>query len=214
MTVSKPMHHTASNQPIEDTLMALARDVKAVRQQGTPKVTQVQELAERIFEASISADKRLAQLGQERERLTRSIDVIWKNYEATVLPLWKVEEELVPVYNELAETSQTLDRLSLSSPDESCVQDCQRRLNDLENRFVVDGKFVPSGWSKDGGSKIPAGQAILAQMLHRCYKKTHELLEATDGTAIAFCKNPILIEHSHGRCEPHSLSKSIGAYYL
>lgn len=178
------MHQAASNQPIEETLMALARDVKAVRQQETPKVAQVQELAERIFEASMSADKRLAQLGQERERLTRSIDAIWQNYEATVLPLWKVEEELVPVYDELAETSQALDRLSLSSSDESRdrqVQDCQRRLNDLENRIVVDGKFVPSGWSKEGGSKIPTGQAILAQMLHRCYKKAHVLLEATDG---------------------------------
>jgi chromosome segregation ATPase len=186
------MHRPASNrpiEPIEETLMTLARDIKAIRQQGTPKISQVQELAERIFEASMLADKRLAQLGQERERLSRFIEASWKNYEATVLPLWKVEEELVPVYDELAETSQALDRLSLSSPDESRerqVQDCQRRLNDLENRVVVDGKFVPSGWSKEGGGKIPAGQAILAQMMHRCYKKAHALLEATDGTLFAF----------------------------
>lgn len=154
----------------------LSHQVKEARGQGAPTIKQIQELAEKITQASILVDKRVAELNAERDQLNRFLDNIWRNFEGYVFPMWKIDPELEPYYNELALILQSVSALEKEKWDlseslrEQRLQGIQERLCNLESSIVVDGKFLPSP------NSVPSGQAIMAQMMDRCYKKVHRIL--------------------------------------
>ena len=164
-----------------EVLAHLSHDIKSIRAEGALSIHHIQDLAERVFRGSMLADKRINQLSQERDQINRYVNSIWNMFEGMVGPLWKVNEELMPVYEELAGLHRDLEviehqgsSMNLSDRHEKITR-IQEQLNQLENRVVVDGKVVPRGWSKMGG-QIPEGQAVVTTLMNRCYKLAHHLL--------------------------------------
>ena len=117
---------------------------------------------------------RLAQLSHERDMIQHYVNSIWNQFESMVTPLWKLDDEMMPIYQNLVKIDSDLDAIYEKEWTETerlqNIHDCQQRLNELESNFYVEGKFVPQGWSKMGG-RIPSGQAILVQLMNKCYKK-------------------------------------------
>ncbi|KAJ3195812.1 hypothetical protein HK101_010984 [Irineochytrium annulatum] len=71
---------------------------------------------------------------------------------------------------------------SLAAEDrENKLLNLQTELHAIENERVVDGKFVPEAWKV--GMPVPGGQAVLANLLARCYKLVRQLQEHEPGVA-------------------------------
>lgn len=88
----------------------------------------------------------------------------------------KVAPSLLPIYNQLISIQTGLEILKISgffTLDD--VQVYQRRLNEIENQYVQDGKFMI-----EGQIGIMKGQAVLFSKLHYCYRLTNILTSAID----------------------------------
>lgn len=66
------------------------------------------------------------------------------------------------VYKDLCKLSKCLDASNIS--------EIQERLNEIENKFKVDGKFTVHG------AEVKGGQAIITALIERCYRLAHHLI--------------------------------------
>jgi dsDNA-specific endonuclease/ATPase MutS2 len=123
-------------------------------------------------------EKRIAMLDNEKKQLKRINENMWKKLEEVVLPLWKVDGSLESVYEQLAELQMELDQLAISQKNMTAfersrlLRDIQDRLHEFENKYWRNEKAVPKG-----AMKIPGGQAVISNLLNKCYRKVHLLLE-------------------------------------
>ncbi|KAJ3019886.1 UNVERIFIED_CONTAM: hypothetical protein HDU68_010439 [Siphonaria sp. JEL0065] len=181
----------ASTQTIQTDLSALAQELAAFKRHGNPPFVDVQSFAERIWRANLSYETAIAKLEREKKMLTQQIDTIWGSFDTLIRPLWRVDDAVVPIYDTLADIrirlediySQKLDALAstnTTSDDSELFQEelveAQRRLHQLEEKHVVDGKFVPENWK--AGDRVPSGQAVVANLLAKCYRLVRMINEA------------------------------------
>lgn len=155
---------------VSDHLVHLYSDLRKAHKTASTK--DIQDFSIRVYQASVRHEKRMAQLQSEQDRITRYNDMIWKQFISILDPLWKVEEKLFPLYDELKSIYADLDSLwhnSMRSPES--VQMAQNRLNDFENKFRVDGRYI---LTSDQTSL--AGQAVINGMLEECYKMTRKMI--------------------------------------
>eukprot|EP00842_Homolaphlyctis_polyrhiza_P004141 jgi/Hompol1/4728/HPOL_003838-RA len=155
------------------TLMQINADLTALKKRGAPQVEEIQALAERTWRANVAYEHRLAQLMHEKQQLESAVEHVWHNFDEVIMPLWKFDESMVPIYHELGAIHSALRRLARREGIDALergieLRQLQERLHDVENG-MIDGKFVPGGWSKFGG-RIPAGQAMCVNLMNRCYK--------------------------------------------
>ncbi|KAJ1330396.1 hypothetical protein BSLG_009530 [Batrachochytrium salamandrivorans] len=165
------------------TLTTLVADLTAAKKHSAPRLKDVQELAERTWRANVAYERRLAQLQRERKQLERLTETVWRRFDELIMPLWRFEDFMVPIYEELCMIYTGLDKLhitpsSAQGPSRSTeLREFQERLHVLENN-MVDGKIVPSGWSQHEGGHIPSGQAMCVSLMERCYKLAHKISES------------------------------------
>ena len=84
---------------VSDYLIRLHHDLR--KAQKTASMKEIQDFSIRIYQASIAHEKRIAQLQAEQSRLTRYNDLVWKYFLLMLDPMWKVDEQLFPIYEEL-----------------------------------------------------------------------------------------------------------------
>jgi hypothetical protein len=116
----------------------------------------------------------MAQIDAEKKALERSMDIIWKKFEGLVAPLWKVDEHLYPVFNQVSELYAELEgiRTQPVGPERlSSVTRIQMKLADIENAHRVNG-----AWARSDESPFPGGQALLNGRVEQCYKLAHALI--------------------------------------
>lgn len=110
-----------------DHLVRLYSDLRKTPSYASTK--DIQDLAARVSKASVRHEKRLLQLQAEQDRITRYNDLIRKKFISIMEPLWKVEQELFPLYDELRSIYRDLHSLRgnrLPSPES--IQSVQRRV--------------------------------------------------------------------------------------
>ncbi|KAL2917420.1 hypothetical protein HK105_203085 [Polyrhizophydium stewartii] len=163
-------------------LQTLNAELAAIKKRGAPHLREIQALAERTWRSNLAYDRRMAQLEREKKQLEHLTEEIWRKFDELIMPLWKFEDSMVPIYEELSTIHIGLDKL-LRTP--SAADDMERsvhlrafqeRLHEVENK-MVDGKFVPGGWNEFGG-KIPSGQAMCVNLMQRCYKLVQKISES------------------------------------
>ncbi|KAJ1552811.1 hypothetical protein HK096_010340 [Nowakowskiella sp. JEL0078] len=117
------------------------------------------------------------------EQLGRLVESIWQQFDGVIIPLWRVEDSLVAIYEELAslrkqlESLQTLENVN-SDERSAFLCQIQDRLHEIENENLIDGKFIPPNYRKDRhNTKIPSGQAIVMTLLQKCYRLVRVIQE-------------------------------------
>ncbi|KAI8923606.1 hypothetical protein BC831DRAFT_470147 [Entophlyctis helioformis] len=161
-------------------LLSLSRDLSSLSKRGSVKIAEVQAIAERTWRANVAFEQRLAQLAREKQQLEHMVDTVWKKFDEVIMPLWKFDDSMIPIYEELSTIFTALEALrhdtTLSADARGInLRQLQDRLHAVEN-LQTDGKFVPGGWSKYGG-RIPSGQAMCVNLMNRCYKLVEKIAE-------------------------------------
>jgi hypothetical protein len=98
---------------VSDYLLHLYGDLRNA--QKTASLKDIQYFSAQVYQASLRHEKRLAQLQAEQDRITRYNDLIWKQFMSILDPIWKIEAELLPVYDELKSIYRELDVLRHST---------------------------------------------------------------------------------------------------
>ncbi|KAJ3104922.1 hypothetical protein HDU96_008767 [Phlyctochytrium bullatum] len=190
--------HPKSTSAMAALLSGLSKDIHAIKKHGNPLFSDVQSLADRTWKATITVEAYIEKLNKEKEMLNQAIDTIWSDFDVLIRPLWRIDDSIVPVYDQLATLRLQLENLqviqkmaktpyseeqqdpaqgSFSAEErETDLHTIQERLHAIENDHVVDGKFVPKGWK--AGDRVPGGQALVANLLARCYKLVRHLQES------------------------------------
>ncbi|KAI9336142.1 hypothetical protein BDR26DRAFT_1009007 [Obelidium mucronatum] len=182
----------ASTQTIHNDLASLSQELAAFKRHGNPPFVDVQSFAERIWRANLSYETAIAKLEREKQMLTKQIDTIWGSFDTLIRPLWRVDDAVVPIYDALADIrirlediySQKVEVLASPLPNDQDEKDlfeeelveAQRRLHEIEEKHVIDGKFVPENWKT--GDRVPSGQAVVANLLAKCYRLVRMINEA------------------------------------
>ncbi|KAJ3377965.1 hypothetical protein HDU84_008079 [Entophlyctis sp. JEL0112] len=181
----------APNAPISEDLAALAQEITAFKRHGDPPFLDVQSFAERVWRANLACETAIAKLDREKRMLTKQMDSIWGTFDTLIKPLWRVDDTIVPVYDALADIrirledihAQKMDLLASSQATEDQFEisheellSAQQRLHALEAASVVDGKFVGAGWRR--GDPVPSGQAVVANLLAKCYRLVRMINES------------------------------------
>ncbi|KAJ3285960.1 hypothetical protein HDU79_006922 [Rhizoclosmatium sp. JEL0117] len=173
----------ASVQSVQSDLATLSQELAAFKRHGNPPFIDVQSFAERIWRANLAYETAIAKLDREKKNLTKQIDTIWGSFDTLIRPLWRVDDAIVPIYDTLADVrirledlyTQKIDTIASSITtaetselfDEELVE-AQRRLHEIEEKYVVEGRFVPEGWGME--QSVPSGQAVVANLLAKCYR--------------------------------------------
>ncbi|KAJ3228465.1 hypothetical protein HK099_000020 [Clydaea vesicula] len=169
---------TRNNQDLQ-SLYQLQHDIREVVKGKTPKLNDIQELGERTFKANILYENTLAKLEREKRKLESVMKHIWDGFDRAVLPLWKVDDELISVYDDLVTVMRSLEELnSQKDPlpsNSSKLLKLQEELHIIENDHCVNGLYVPLGWKRN--DRIPTGQSILALLFSRNYKLVRHIQE-------------------------------------
>ncbi|KAJ3132153.1 hypothetical protein HK100_005621 [Physocladia obscura] len=184
----------ASKESLTEDLTSLSQEIAAFKRHGDPPFLDIQSFAERIWRANLAYETAIAKLNQEKRTLTKQIDVIWGTFDTLIKPLWRVDDALVPLYDALADLRIRLEEIHMAKLDAIAASsstllaaadfdlgatqllDAQSRLHLLETEYVVDGKFVPAGWVS--GDPVPSGQAVVANLLAKCYRLVRMINEA------------------------------------
>ena len=137
---------------------------------------QIDGFFKRIYQASLMSEKRLQQIQVEKDALNHTMDSIWKNLESLIGPLWKIEEPMFQIYEKLAAVYKEILILSKQPFLESEkrldeIRKIQEELDEIENKFRVDGKFGLGG-EKD----VRGGQAVITALIERCFRLIHHLI--------------------------------------
>lgn len=107
--------------------------------------------------------------------MSRLVESIWLKFDTAILPLWRIDDALIPIYEKLAfirkqlESLHTLNEVNSDERVEFLVQ-LQTELHNLENENVIDGKVVPMSLRNTIPMNIPSGQAIIMNLLQKCYR--------------------------------------------
>ncbi|KAJ3283004.1 hypothetical protein HDU76_008544 [Blyttiomyces sp. JEL0837] len=201
-TASTPFTSTRSHE-VHATLTALNKDITEMKRHGSPSFAEIQAIAERTWRANLAYETQIARLDREKEMLNRLVDTTWSTFDNLIRPLWRIDDSIVPIYDALAAIRLQLEDLasrqstaikSLKTPEipledlslevrdqEQELWRLQERIHEIENKHVVDGKFVPEGWDVNSiraGGKVPGGQAVIANLLARCYRLVRKIQEA------------------------------------
>ncbi|KAJ3285959.1 hypothetical protein HDU79_006921 [Rhizoclosmatium sp. JEL0117] len=176
---------TFTPQTIHGDLTSLAQELTQFKRHGTPQFDDIKAFAERIWRANLAYETALAKLEREKRMLTKQMDTIWGSFDTLIKPLWRVDDAIVPLYDSLAAIRLHLEQLHLEMTESTSKQESdrvssdltevQKKLHGLEEAWVVDGKFVPPGWVV--GGKVPGGQAIVANLLAKCYRSVRTVQE-------------------------------------
>ncbi|KAI8801257.1 hypothetical protein BJ742DRAFT_837838 [Cladochytrium replicatum] len=178
---SHPHDHIHLNgHAVHDALTNLRKDLSDLKSHGAPKLSDIQALAERTWKANIAYESYIKKLEREKETLTRLVESVWTHFDDLLLPLWRIDDSLMPIYEELALLQTQLEALKSLAIDSDergdAVRLIQERLHRIENENVKDGKIIP-GISrladdevKAAEAKVPAGQAVVHGLLNRCYR--------------------------------------------
>jgi hypothetical protein len=112
---------------VSDHLLHLYGDLRKAHKSASSK--DIPYLSAQVYQASLHHEKRLAQLEAEQVRINRYYDLIWKEFMLILEPIWKVEEELLPLFDELKFIYRDLDvvRHKLIRSPES-IQSLQNRV--------------------------------------------------------------------------------------
>ncbi|KAJ3217047.1 hypothetical protein HDU67_008605 [Dinochytrium kinnereticum] len=187
-----------STSAMTSILTHLSKDIHAIKKHGNPLFSDVQALADRTWKATITVEAYIEKLNREKEMLNQQIDNIWSDFDVLIRPLWRIDDSIVPIYDTLASLRLQLENLQAmqkfsKAPDseesadaaqgsfsaeerEADLHSIQERLHKIENEHVIDGKFVGKGWK--AGDRVPGGQALVANLLARCYKLVRQLQES------------------------------------
>ncbi|KAJ3208601.1 hypothetical protein HK099_008687 [Clydaea vesicula] len=161
------------------TLRKLEQDLVDVKKTGNvPSINDIEEMAERTWKANFIYENEIAKLQREKENLEMVMHHIWKNFDEVVLSIWKVDKDMITVYESLVNIKKELVTLSEAEPKPSnakTLRNLQERLHQIENCHCINGIFVPAGWKHMDA--IPKGQNIIATLLARNYKLIRKLLE-------------------------------------
>ncbi|EGF83832.1 hypothetical protein BATDEDRAFT_33936 [Batrachochytrium dendrobatidis JAM81] len=180
LTSTSPLPKVKPGDAME-ALTTLVADLTAAKKHATPLLKDVQVLAERTWRVNVAYEHRIAQLEREKRQLERLTETVWKRFDELIMPLWRFEDSMVPIYEELClilnglESLQTMCNVD-ASERESRLHGFQDRLHAIENK-MVDGKLVPDGRSETS-SHIPSGQAMCVQLMERCYRLVRKISDA------------------------------------
>jgi hypothetical protein len=118
---------------------------------------------------------------QERDHLETKLLVIWKKLGSVMHPVMEIDDELLPVYNELSEISKELDILDRREGEamneyqrEFALIVLQDRLHKVEETSV-SGVFLSEGVTSLVNVTIPSGQSICASLLAHCYRIVYNI---------------------------------------
>jgi hypothetical protein len=150
----------------------LKKDLIGAQQKQESSQEQIENLFNRVFQSGVLYDKRMTQLKEEQKALNHTMDCIWHNLEVLITPLWKVEEGMFGIYDKVAQVYKELLVLKTSPKlNTNQVAEIQDKLNDIENRFKVDGKFF-----REGDKQVQSGQAVIISLIEKCYRLAHYLI--------------------------------------
>jgi hypothetical protein len=156
----------------EIALIALSRDLTALKKHGSPTIHQIHTLAQRTWACNVAYRRQLRKLKNLQERLTRHSEIVWRKFDTILIPLWNFDEQLIPIYEQLSEILLGLEELQSKPFSVSFGENLakyQEKLREIEERHVRDGKIFA-----DSGS-VPRGQAMCITLLNRCYSVAYEL---------------------------------------
>ncbi|KAI9204260.1 uncharacterized protein BJ171DRAFT_121883 [Polychytrium aggregatum] len=171
--------------PIVEHLRVLNQELQLLRKHGSPSLNQVQDYAIRTWSSNSVYDAYLSHVKQEREKVDILVEKIWAVFDEVILPLWRIDDSLMPLYEELSSIRLQLEALGHQSdldPDvrSETLRHLQERLNQIENENKHDGRFnVPAqdnSIASVGARAIPSGQAIVASLIARCYRLSRILV--------------------------------------
>jgi len=165
--------------PVMQHLKSLLKDLKSQKKdvfgsQETNASSQehVENYFKKVYQSSLLYEKRLQQLKEEKEALDHTMDCIWNNLENLIGPLWKLEEGMFGIYEKVASVYKDLLRLKKNPKlNTRQVAEIQDKLNDIENQFKIDGKFL-----REGDKEVQGGQAVIIALIERCYRLAHHLI--------------------------------------
>lgn len=95
---------------VSEYLVDLYNELKKARNTASKK--DIEDFSARVCHASALHEKRVAHLQAEQKRITRYNDLIWKQFMSIMDPFWKVEEEMLPLYEQIKSIYLDLDSLS------------------------------------------------------------------------------------------------------
>jgi DNA repair exonuclease SbcCD ATPase subunit len=153
-------------------LKSQKKDVFGSQEFNESSQKHVENCFKKVYQSSLLYEKRIQQLKEEKEALDHTMDCIWNNLENLIGPLWKLEEGMFGIYEQVARVYKDLLLLK-NSPKLNTrqVAEIQDKLNDIENQFKIDGKFL-----KEGDKEVQGGQAVIIALIERCYRLAHHLI--------------------------------------
>ncbi|KAJ3215563.1 hypothetical protein HK099_006305 [Clydaea vesicula] len=167
------------NEAVMPVLMNLQHDLRNKHKEKAPKLTEIQDLAERTWKANFMYENRLAKLEKEKRMLENTMKNVWEGFDKLILPMWRIDDDLVPVYENLVEIKRSLEALDCqpfyNADDSERLLKLQEQLHNIENEHCVNGLYVPIGWKRN--ERIPSGQSILASLMARNYKLVRHIQE-------------------------------------
>ncbi|KAJ1546000.1 hypothetical protein HK096_005704 [Nowakowskiella sp. JEL0078] len=176
-------------------LMKLNRDISDLKKHGNPQLIDIQTLAERTWHVNLEYENYSSKIAHERQKLGNLVEYIWQHFDGVIAPLWRVEDSLVGIYEELAsirkqlESLQTLENVD-SDERSAFLCQIQDRLHEIENENLLDGKFIPPQYRETHNMKIPSGQAIIMTLIQKCYRLVR-VIQETETSIVSPTLHPL-----------------------
>ncbi|KAI8837106.1 hypothetical protein BC829DRAFT_405325 [Chytridium lagenaria] len=137
-------------------LSNLSKDIHAIKKQRQPSAT-------------ITIEAYIEKLNKEKEMLNQHIDNIWSDFDVLIRPLWRIDDSISTNSEESIDPAQG----SFSA---------EEREADLHlSRNAFTSLKMNIGWK--AGDRVPGGQALVANLLARCYKLVRQLQESEPSVA-------------------------------
>ncbi|TPX68048.1 hypothetical protein SpCBS45565_g03315 [Spizellomyces sp. 'palustris'] len=122
----------------------------------------------------------------ERNRIDEVLDTIWTMLFYTWGKISRIDEELYPVYEQLAlilRRCVEMDQSGAFTADD--VNHLKERVLEIETKFMRNGAFVnperpPAPCSGTIGSELPTGQAIMMSTLNKIHRRIGHLDNLTE----------------------------------
>ncbi|KAJ3118709.1 hypothetical protein HK098_005881 [Nowakowskiella sp. JEL0407] len=188
-----PVHNLKGGQQLYNHLIKLTHDMAALKKHGSPQLIDIQSFAERTWRVNLEYENYIARLARERQTLNKLVENIWQQFDGVILPLWRVDDAIVPIYEELAslrkqlESLQTLQDVDSEERSQFLCQ-IQDRLHEIENENLIDGKIIPPAVRRT--PKVPGGQAIVMNLLQKCYRLVR-VIQETETVVVAPSLSPL-----------------------
>ncbi|KAI8907362.1 hypothetical protein EDD86DRAFT_54160 [Gorgonomyces haynaldii] len=153
--------------------------IKLLRHKETKTLpmAKLHELGRQTWILDQQLEKRIHSLQKQVERAQLKQKQLLDAFDSVLVPLWDLDPEIADTYDEIATIWSEIQHIFNTPLQETSATERQSKIWQLQKHLHEIESKAAQGIFKTDNGMIPRGQAAVVSLLHRCYKKIHELVE-------------------------------------